>query len=145
MSKVRLLSTFTAVLLTLIGIGAVVVGFGLMTEPSGEGIGLPLSILKDSPFEDFFIPGVALFLVNGCGSLIGAFLAFRNHRFTGYATLVLGIGMIIWITAQVIWIGWQSWLQPTFIAVGFIELALGFLLIDGYIDQGFFNRHHHAH
>jgi hypothetical protein len=141
MNKSKVLSYSTGMLLLLVGIGAVVVGMGLVIEPSGDRIGLPLDLLKNSPFEDFLIPGFALFVINGFGSLFGALLVFLKNRFAGFTTMILGIAMIIWITAQVIWIGWESLLQPIFL-VGLVELALGFLLTGGTIEHGRIHRHH---
>lgn len=141
-NKCKVLSYSTGVLLILIGIGATVVGAGLVIDPSGNRIGLPLDLLNNSPFEDYFIPGFALFVINGIGSLIGALLTLIHNRFAGFTTMILGIAMIIWITAQVIWIGWESVLQPIFLGVGLVELALGFLLTDWNFEHGMFNRHH---
>ncbi|WP_066321712.1 hypothetical protein [Bacillus sp. FJAT-29814] len=147
MKKLTVLSYVTGALLMFIGLGAAAAGYGLMTDPSGAGVGLPLDLLRNSPFTDFLIPGIALFLINGVASLIGALLAFKKNPFTGIITLTLGIAMVIWIGAQVSWIGWESWLQPTFLALGLIEIALGFLLMDEYINQGKFGWHRkpHAH
>jgi hypothetical protein len=146
MNKSKVLSYSTGILLVLIGIGAAVVGVGLVIEPSGGRIGLPLELLNNSPFDDYFIPGFALFVINGIGSLLGALLVFIHNRFAGFTTMILGVAMIIWITAQVIWIGWESVLQPIFLGVGLVELALGFLLTDWNFEHGRFNRHHpHAH
>ncbi|CAH2717027.1 hypothetical protein BACCIP111895_04216 [Neobacillus rhizosphaerae] len=143
-NKLKVLSYCTGTLLAFVGVGAVSAGWGLIMEPSGKALGLPLDFLGNSPFADYLIPGIALFSINGIASLIGAFLAFRTHRFIGMTTLVLGIAMIIWISVQVYWIGWQSWLQPTFLGVGLVEISLGFLFIDQYIDQGLF-KHRHGH
>ncbi|MDM5331689.1 hypothetical protein [Neobacillus sp. CF12] len=106
---------------------------------------MPLELLKNSPFADFLIPGFILIVINGFGSLIGALLAFLNNRFAGFTTMILGIAMIIWIIAQVIWIGWESVLQPIFLGVGLVELAFGFLLTDRTLEHGMFNRHLHPH
>lgn len=114
-----------------------------MLQPDGGAVGLPLDLLKNSPFEDFFIPGIFLFVVNGMASLAGAFLAFKEHRYTGVGTAVLGVAMIIWIVAEVYWIGWVSWLQPTFLVVGVIELGLGYFLnAQSPENHGMFTHHH---
>jgi hypothetical protein len=146
MNKSKVLSYSTGTFLALVGVGAVVGELGLMIEPVGNRIGLSLELLNNAPFEDFFIPGFVLFVIIGIGGLIGALLAFIQNRFAGFVSIILGIAMIIWITAQVIWIGWESTLQPFFFGIGLIELALGFLLTNWTLEHGLFNRHHpHAH
>jgi hypothetical protein len=53
-------------LLAFLGISALGGGRALIISPSGKLLGgLPLSILKNSPFEDFLNPGIILFLVLG--------------------------------------------------------------------------------
>lgn len=92
-----------------------------------------MDYLKDSPFNDFLIPGIVLLSVNGVASLAGAILAFLKNHYSGYFTMVLGFAMLIWITAQVYWIGWSSWLQPVMLVVGAIEIGLGYLM---YAEMG---------
>lgn len=145
MNNSKVLSYSIGILLTLVGIGAVAAGLGLLLEPDGGGVGLPLDLLANSPFEDFLIPGIVLFAVNGIASLIGAVLAFRKHRYTGIATMVLGFAMLIWISTQVYWIGWQSWMQPAFLAVGLAEVVLGLGFITQSLGHGLFNRHPKSH
>lgn len=143
MSK-KVLNYSTGILLTLIGLSAVVVGALFIWNPSG-GMGLTTDLLQDSPFSSFLIPGVFLFVINGLGSLVVAYYVFKDHRYAGISTLVLGILMMVWIAAQVYWIGWASWLQPTFLAVGAIEIILGFFLNHMHPENGLFGSHHGSH
>ncbi|MGG3470281.1 hypothetical protein ABES02_22700 [Neobacillus pocheonensis] len=148
MNKTKVLSYGTGAFLSLIGLGAIAAGMGLVLEPDGSGLGMSLDLLRDSPFEDFLIPGITLLAVNGICSLIAALLSFINHRFAGKITGLLGVAMIIWISAQVYWIGWESWLEPTFLVVGVVEMILGYFLNALNPDNhGLFTGHHgtHAH
>ncbi len=52
-------------LLTLLGIGAIFGGGVLIISPSGKLFGMPLSMLDNSPFNNFLIPGIILFSVLG--------------------------------------------------------------------------------
>jgi len=52
-------------LLAVLGIGAIFGGFVLMISPSGKLFGMPLSMLENSPFSNFLIPGIILFSVLG--------------------------------------------------------------------------------
>jgi len=53
------------VLLALLGIGAIFGGGVLIISPSGKLFGMPLSMLVNSPFSDFLLPGIILFSVLG--------------------------------------------------------------------------------
>jgi hypothetical protein len=52
-------------LLALLGIGAIFGGGVLIISPSGELFGMPLSMLVNSPFSNFLLPGAILFSVLG--------------------------------------------------------------------------------
>jgi hypothetical protein len=43
-------------LLAFLGVGAIFGGGALIISPSGELPGMPLSMIKDSPFPNFLIP-----------------------------------------------------------------------------------------
>ncbi len=111
-----------------IGLGGVAGGVGLVSEPSGANLGFPLELLSESPFSDYLIPGIVLFTVNGLGSLAGGVLSFFRYRYAGQIAAALGAFLMMWIVAQVWWIGLSHWLQPLYFGFGAVELALGLLL-----------------
>lgn len=146
MNKRKALAVGTADFLLFIGAGAIVCGMMFILSPDGSRLGMTVDLLEDSPFKDFFIPGITLLAVNGVLSICAALLLFFNYRHAGYGVMILGGLMLIWIAAQVYWIGWQSWLQPTFIAVGVLEMLIGFFLEAQYQDNwGRFGGHHDSH
>lgn len=52
-------------LLAFLGLGAIGGGAVLIISPSGKLMGMPLAMLDTSPFSNFLIPGIILFLVLG--------------------------------------------------------------------------------
>jgi len=112
----------------LIGIGAVFGGIGLMTDPTGEQLGMSLVWLAGSPFPDFLVPGIVLFTVNGLGTLAGSLATFRMFRYAGELAIGLGIFMVLWIVIQVLVIGLTSFLQPLYFSVGIVEAIGGWAL-----------------
>jgi len=126
--KGRWLAFGLGAFLVFIGLGGVAGGVGLVTEPSGANLGLPLELLSESPFSDYLIPGIVLFVVIGVGSLTGGALSFLRYRYAGQIAAALGAFLIMWIVAQVWWIGLSHWLQPLYFGFGAVELALGLLL-----------------
>jgi hypothetical protein len=142
MNKVKVLSFSIGAWLAFIGLSAVVSGAGLIVNPEG-GMGLAVSQLKNTPFSNYLIPGIVLLVVNGAASLAVSVMAFRIHRYTGVGTLILGALLIVWIVFQVHWIGWSSWLQPTMLSVGAVEMAFGVYLNEQNPEsQGMFKGHH---
>jgi hypothetical protein len=126
--KGRWLTFGLGALQVFIGIGGIAGGFGLVTEPSGSNLGFHVDLLSKSPFSDYLIPGLVLLAVNGFGNLTGGILSFFRYRYAGPCAGALGAFLVIWIVAQVWWIGLTIWLQPLFCGLGMVELVLGFLL-----------------
>ena len=111
-----------------IGLGAVGGGLGLVLDPGGANLGMPLEMLNHSPFSDFLIPGIVLLVVNGSGSIAGSLLSFRLNPFAAEIALALGTFLVAWIIIQVYWIHSFHWLHALYLILGILELALGWLL-----------------
>jgi hypothetical protein len=111
-----------------VGLGAVICGAMLIVVPAGTLLHFPPDTLKGTPFANFLVPGIILFLVIGIGQLAGGLLTIRKHRFSGYLGAVLGFGLMIWIFVQVNMIGGRDILQYCYFTVGVIETALSFLI-----------------
>jgi hypothetical protein len=105
-------------------VGAVPVGWSLITDPSGSGIGLPSDWIARSVFATYFIPGIYLLLMNGLGMLLAAGLTLYRHWFAPWWTGTLAVGLIVWILVQFVLMPQTSPLQWFFLASG---IALGFI------------------
>ena len=105
---------------------AIPVGWMLMTDPSGAGIGLPSSWIEGSPFGSYLIPGLYLFAMNGIGMVVVAGLTVMRHWSAPWLTGALGVGLIVWILVQLAIMPETMWLQWTFLAVG---IVMGFVAL----------------
>ena len=121
----KLIHILEGVLQFFIGLGAAVSGILMAIKPDGSIMQMPLSMLKGSPFTDFFVPGIILFLVNGLGNITAGILSFKRHKLAGFAGMFFGFGLIIWIFVQVNMIGGGHWLQYLYFTLGVLELLLG--------------------
>ncbi len=109
-----------------VGIGAVPVGLMFILDPSGSSVGFPREWVSDTLFRNYLVPGVFLFAINGIGSLVGAFLTFRQHALSGLCAVGLGAFLMAWIVVQVITLGPPPhWLQASYFVLGAVELLLG--------------------
>ncbi|OXG07020.1 hypothetical protein BC749_107239 [Flavobacterium araucananum] len=128
-------------LLSFLGLTAMIGGGALIISPSGKLLGgLPLSILENSPFADFLIPGIILFFVLGFLPLLivvalvkRPFIPFAEHfnffkdmywawTYSIYIALVL----IIWIQTETFFVQGVGWLQMFYMlyAIAMIIVAL---------------------
>jgi hypothetical protein len=123
----KILKLLSIVFLFIVGINAVAAGLSLMTEPDGSGLGMSVEILQKSPFNDFFIPGVFLFTVNGLLSLYVGILATRNHFLFPHLILLQGTILLSWIVIQLLMIRLFHPLHFIIASTG------GFLMISGYL------------
>lgn len=110
-------------------IGAIPVGYGLLMDTTGQGVGMSTKLLENSPLNSFLLPGLFLLLVNGLAHLVGAWFSFTRHRYAGYTGLILGVILSLWIIIQVAWISLSSVLQPLYLLIGLINVYLGWRII----------------
>ena len=128
MKKSKGLVNGLVVLQMFIGLGAVGGGLLLILKPSGAILGLPLDMLRNSPFSNYLVPGIVLLLVNGLGSLVGAAASFRRYRYAGETAVALGAFLAAWIIFQVYWIADFHWIHASYLSLGILEVILGLLL-----------------
>lgn len=88
-------------LLLFTAINALVAGALFVWEPSGSAMGMDVSYLGPSPFDNYFIPGMVLFFVNGVLNIVAAMTTLRNHRWANRLVVLQGILLVGWILAQV--------------------------------------------
>jgi hypothetical protein len=86
---------------------------------------VPTDWLQGSPFSDYFIPGLFLFLVIGGTAMLSGIAVFIRHRMARKAAILCGIIVLLWIAIQVTIIGYVSWMQPatTVAAIAILLLA----------------------
>lgn len=111
-----------------VGIPALVYGLFFILEPDGSRVGMGIEALSRSPFNSYLIPGIILFLINGAGNIASAVLSFRRSFLTGYAGVLFGGALVIWIAVQILMIGYVPGLQLPIFVIGSVEIVLGLLI-----------------
>jgi magnesium-transporting ATPase (P-type) len=128
------------ILLVFLGLGAIGGGGILIISPDGKLIGMPLSMLDNSPFRSFFWPGVILFLVLGLAPIgltfallkkpeskfAEQFNFFKDMHWAWAYTVYLAFALIIWIQLEMVFLQAVQWLHTfyMFYAVTIIFVAL---------------------
>jgi len=130
-------ATALIVVLLVQAVGAMGGGGALIASPDGGLMKMPVSSLAGSPFPDYLVPGIVLFVVLGLGPLLTAVALLRRPAGGALAALnpvrgqhwgwtssgIVGVALLIWIAVEVTIIPF-SFLQPAYAAVGAAIVAL---------------------
>jgi len=108
-----------------VAVGALFGGVALLSTPDGRFLHMPTSLLRGTPFRDFFLPGLLLTFGVGGSALAGGYVAARRHPATGLWGLTSGLVLIVWILSEVALIGYLHWLQLAYLVLGLIIAVLG--------------------
>jgi len=94
--------TTSLVLLFFLGITALGGAVGMIVDPDGGSMNLPLDMLAKTPFDNFLIPALILGTFNGILSLVFAVLIIRYNLLESWFVLFQGAVLFIWLTAEVL-------------------------------------------
>ena len=126
------------ILQSLLAIGAIYGGGLLIISPSGELLGLPISLLETSPFKNFFVPGIILFLLLGvtpCLIVYGLvskkdnkfaviFNLFSDMHWAWSYSIYISIALIIWIQLQMVFINGVFWAHTLYVFWGLLMIVI---------------------
>jgi len=126
----KILRITAIVLLLLNALGALWGGFGLIYDPSGEFMQMPLDFLRHSPFTNYLIPGIILFVFNGLLCLVAAFFAILQHRIYPHFIVFQGAVLMTWLTVQIFLIRiFYATLHLPFLIIALFLIFIGLVLL----------------
>ncbi len=127
-------------LLAFFSAGALFGGGVLVISPSGNLFGMPLSMLAHSPFPNFLVPGIILFVMLGLvpGGLVLALLkkpvsalaerinCYPDMYWAWTGSVYVAFALIAWIQIQMAFLRAVSWLHLfyTFLAIVLLFVSL---------------------
>jgi hypothetical protein len=111
-----------------IGVGAIFGGLAGMLNPV-DPLGIPNSLLDGSPFNNFFIPSLILFVVIGLGHIFSAITARLNSKHQGYITSIFSWALMIWIVVQCLIINTVDFLHVLYFGLGLCGAVLGMRIL----------------
>lgn len=89
---------------------------------------VPVEWLKGSMFQDYYFPGLILFIFVGGSSLLACFHVFKNGKYARTFTFLCVSIVFIWLLSQIAIIGYVSWMQPAIAILNLIILLLSLKL-----------------
>jgi hypothetical protein len=123
-----ILKTLTALLLVFTGTSAIYGGANLISYDDGSSLRLSLDLLKHSPFNDYFIPGIVLLTAIGLFSFF--VLASLTFNAKNNSLLIFSQGSLLmgWIIVQVTMTQTIHFLHLIFALVGSVLIISGITL-----------------
>lgn len=117
------------------GIGALYGGWNLIHYPDGSSLQMPISYLKYSPFTNYFIPGIILFVTNGLLSIAIFTLLITDFKNSSWWVIVQGAILTGWILIQIVMLQTLNTLQLTMLTTGILLLIGGWKLKRIYLKE----------
>jgi hypothetical protein len=119
------------------GLTAILGGTELVLAPDGSLVGLPLSLLRYSPFADFLVPGLLLAGVVGLSNTLAGVLVIAGKPSAGGEALVGGVAMATWIGVEIALLRSFHWLHGVYLAIAaaIVVVALVYEHRAGALDQ----------
>ena len=132
---------FLIFLLGLLGVGAFGGGGVFILSPGGEMMGMPLSIIENSPFSSFLIPGIILFTVLGVMPLVLVYALlkkpvwrlpeyfnfFNDMHWAWTFSVYVGFALVIWIQTEMIVLKMVHWSHTLYMGIALVILFVSML------------------
>ncbi len=106
-----------------VGAGAIFGGLAAILNPISP-LGITMDALKQSPFHDYLIPGLILFIVVGLGNLFAALMIRLTSNAQGYTSSVFSWAVVFWIVVQCVMMQTVAFLHVLFFLIGLVQAAL---------------------
>jgi hypothetical protein len=123
-----LLIIAASILLVFNGTGAVYGGYHLIVHPDGSSLQMSLAYLQHSPFNDYLLPGIILFSMNGILSFVVLATLHSKYKYSAQLVVVQGAILLGWIIIQVVMLRMTYFLHYAMGSAGVLLLICGYLL-----------------
>jgi hypothetical protein len=111
-----------------VGIGALFGGAVAVINPY-KPLGVTVEALKNSPFDNYLIPGIILLVILGVGNVFSALVMRARSRFQGYISSVFSWAIMIWIVVQCIILEVVAAPHVVYFMIGAVMALLSALLL----------------
>ncbi|MGZ8557481.1 MAG: hypothetical protein ACXWWC_04080 [Chitinophagaceae bacterium] len=116
------------ILVAFIAITSTLSGLVMISNPDGEILNLPISVLIGTPFKNFLIPGILLTSLVGSINLLAVFFNMQRHPNRYNWSIAGGIMMTGWIIVQLLLIQAAHWLHFIYLGIGLLIILIAYQL-----------------
>ena len=124
----RSLRISAIVLLAFLGLSALAGSIPMIRDPSGDSMGIPLSLLRYSPFESYLIPGIILLAADGLLALGVLWVVLRRIGRYGLWTAFQGCVLLGWLVVECWLLRTVMWLHYFYAAIALGLIICGLML-----------------
>jgi len=128
----RAIRIITIFILLFLALGGLYGGWTMIDDPTGGTFGNEFAdLIKFTPFRDFLVPGIILWLFNGLLPLFIAFKVAARSRNHAWFIIMQGNILFIWLTTELIMSKelYSSLFHPLYYTVSVLLIASGVLLL----------------
>ncbi len=122
------MKSFLFLLISFIALTSTLTGILLMSVPDGVILDLPLSLLKGTPFHDYFIPGLLLTLFIGGTHFLAVYYNLIRHPKRYNYAIFAGMILCIWMITQMSIFNGMLWTDITMILIGLMIVLIAYQL-----------------
>jgi hypothetical protein len=122
------MKTILFILVSFIAVTATLSGLLMISDPEGGILNLPLSLLDNTPFKNFRMPGILLTILVGGVNLVAIFFNLQRHP--GRYNWAMAGGFMIsgWILVQLLLIQAAHWLHFIYLGIGLLIILIAYQL-----------------
>lgn len=125
----------SVVILLLLGISALYGSYCMITDPTGNSLGVPFYLLSGTIFSDYTMIGWILLCTVGIFSSFVLLLIFFKSSIYSFFVILQGVLVCIFIFVQMLLIGETFLVQYIFLALGIALIVLGAFQNQGKISR----------
>lgn len=125
----------SVVILLLLGISALYGGYCMITDPTGNLLGVPFYLLNGTIFSDYSMIGWILLATVGIFSTFVLLLIFFKSSIYSFFVILQGVLVCIFIFVQALLIGETFLVQYIFLLLGIALICLGIFQNQGKISR----------
>jgi hypothetical protein len=115
---------FLTMLTAFVTLTAVAGGMLLIMDQEGTSLHLATSMLRNTPFDDYLMPGILLIALVGGVNGVALVSQLMKNNLTYRWTIAGAVVLIVWTIIQMLMFSGASWLQILFLFIGVFMVLL---------------------
>lgn len=128
MLKTEVMRNLLLILTAFIALSATTSGIIMVIFPDGSYLNLPQPLLANSPFSNYFIPGLILFAGVGGSAVVALCYLLAHHNKQYVIAIASGIFVTVWIVMQMVMTQVTHWLQFLYLFSGLFIMLIAYQL-----------------